>query len=74
MNSVYIQNVIAPNNSIISSSAIFPDNSSLTPPFPGAILLSWGGVTGTPSGPVNSPYNLGETWINTGYSTDLYPI
>lgn len=73
-NLVYSQNSITPDPDIISSSNTFPDNSTIPPPFPGAILLSWGGETDGPDGRVNTPYNLGATWNYTGYSTYLYPI
>ena len=73
-NQVYIDYQSPPTNGTVSTSATFPNNSSLTSPFPGAILLSWAGETDSPSGRVPVTYNLGDTWVNLGYNVYLYPI
>jgi len=73
-NWVYIEYSQAPNPNIISSSNTFPDNSTIPPPYPGAVLLSWAGQTDVFGGRIDITYNLGDTWDNTGYNTYLYPI
>ena len=76
VNRVYVDSHIFPNNGIVSSSATFPDNSSLTSPFPGAILLSWAGKRDNPypNPQTDVTYNLGDTWVNSSYNVYLYPI
>lgn len=74
-NLVYQQNSLTPDPDIISSSNTFPDSSTITPPYSGATLLSWAGIQSDGLGGfIDVTYNLGDTWINTGYSTGLYPI
>jgi hypothetical protein len=62
-------------NGIISTSTTFPDNSTIPPPYQGAILLGWAGVKDDGLGGYTSVnYNPGDVWINDGYNTHLYPV
>jgi hypothetical protein len=73
--SVYTDSYNYPTNGVISTSTTFPDSSSIPPPFPGATLVSWAGRTDDGfGGYVDVAYNPGDTWINEGRSTYLYPI
>jgi len=73
-NLVYVDYHSAPENGIVSLTNTFPDNSTIPPPYSGAIILSWSGQADNGSGRDNVTYNLGDTWYNIGLNVYLYPI
>jgi hypothetical protein len=73
-NAAYIDYQDPMASSSISRSATFPNNVSISPPFVGAVVLSWAGQTDSGSGLVPITYNSGDTWVNIGYDVFLYPI
>lgn len=74
-NELYIDSYNYPTNGIISTSTTFPNAATIPPPFPGATLVSWAGRTPDGlGGYIDVSYNPGDEWINTGYSTFLYPL
>jgi hypothetical protein len=74
LNVIYNENHSVPQGAIIASTTTFPNNATIPPSFPGAILLSWAGETNTSNGKVPVTYNLGATWVNDGYDLFLYPV
>jgi hypothetical protein len=58
----------------VSDSNVFPDNSSIPPPYPGAVLDAWAGQTGYTGNYTPVYYSPGQILDNHIYDVFLYPL